>query len=177
MAASMTRTMRRSTLAPRREGFAVASALVALLLVGAAVTGGWYAARHASREQRIRDGAAILAEHGLREFAESARLLDLLAMGIGDDSIVHKARVFGDEEIGMFAVQVSRDRDLTFYVKSTGRLTSAGTPFVCSYDVSWDLARETDPRAALQPLDGPLCNGSKRRRPADDHGLLERLGR
>jgi hypothetical protein len=177
MAVSMIGPMRWSAFAPRRDGFAIASALVALLLVAAAVTGTWYAARHASREQRMRDGAAILAEHGLREFAESARPLDMLALAVGDDSIVHKARVFGDDESGMFAVQVSRAHDLTFRVKATGRLASAGSPFVCSYDVSWDLAREGDPRTALQPHDEPLCNGEKRRRPADDHGLRERLGR
>lgn len=160
-----------------RDGFAIASALIALLLVAAVLTGTWYAARHASREQRNRDGAAILAEHGLREFAENVSALDMFALAIGEDSIVHKARVFGDEESGMIAVQVSRTQDLMFRVKSTGRLTSAGTPFVCSYDVSWDIAREADPRSALQPRDEPLCNGAKRRRPADDHGLLERLGR
>lgn len=177
MAGTVNSPMVWSGIAARRGGFGIASALVALLLVGAAVTGGWYAARHASREQRIRDGAAILAEHGLRQFAASASPLALLGMAVGEDSIVHKARVFGDDENGMFAVQVSRASDLTFRVKSTGRLTAAGTPFVCSYDLTWDLAHEVDPHAALQPQGDPICNGEKRRRPADDHGLLERLGR
>jgi hypothetical protein len=178
----MTGTMKRPSkfeLTSRRQGFGLAGLLLGLLLVGTAATGGWFAARHVSREHQVREGAAILAEHGLREFAANTSTLELMALGIGGDSIVHTARVFADEvSSGMVAVQITRAADATFHVKSTGRLDSGGTPFVCSYDVIWEVDREADPRRALDPQDGPLCNGARRRRPADTGGeLLQRLNR
>jgi hypothetical protein len=178
----MSDVMLRPTAAGRptnRAGFGLAGMLLGLLLVGAAATGGWCAARAATREHRTRDGAAILAEHGLREFAAAARTLELLTLPVGADSIVHKARVVADDQsTGTIAVQVARAGDVTFSVKSTGRLDTSGVPFVCSYEVTWRLDREADPRRALDPQDGPMCNGARRRRPADDGGaLLQRLGR
>jgi hypothetical protein len=162
-----------------RDGFGLAGMLLGLLLVGAAATGGWFAARSASREHRMRESAAILAEHGLREFAAAARTLDLLELAIGADSIVHKARVFADDQMsGTIAVQVARTGEAAFTVKSTGRLDRRDAPFVCSYEVTWRLDRETDPVRALDPQDGPMCNGARRSRPAGDTGvLLQRLGR
>jgi hypothetical protein len=163
----------------QRAGFGIAGLLLGLLLVGAAATGGWYAARSASREHRIRESAAILAEHGLREFAAAASTLELLELPIGADSIVHKARVFADDEsAGTIAVQVARSADAAFTVKSTGRMDTSEAPFVCSYEVTWRLDREADPRRALEPQTDPMCNGARRRRPAGDgDALLQRLGR
>ncbi|MGH7507272.1 MAG: hypothetical protein ACRELX_16570 [Longimicrobiales bacterium] len=166
------------TSAARRPGFGVAAALLGLLLVSAVATGGWFAMQ-ASKEQRAHDGAAILAEHGLREFAGTTSALAVMDLAIGADSIVTRRRVLtGDETVGMYAVQIERTGLIGFHVKSIGRLIESGAPFVCSFDIDWKLDDEMDPRRALAPKDGPICNGARRRRPAESGaGLLESPGR
>lgn len=150
-----------------RPGIGVAAVLIVLLLVGGAATGGWYA-MNVSREQRALDGAAILAEHALREYANAPAALGVLDMRIGDDSLVSTRRIeTGDETTGIYVVQVARIAETRFQVKSTGRMAATRARFVCSYDITWDLERELDPRRALQPHDGPLCNGTRQSRPAE----------
>jgi hypothetical protein len=150
-----------------RPGFGIAATLFVLLLVGGIGTGGWYAV-NVSREQRIREGAAILAEHALREYADASAALGVLDIDVGADSLVSKGRIeTGDEGEGMYVVQVARTGETRFRVKSTGRMTANRARFVCSYDMTWDLDRELDPRRALAPNDGPLCNGARQRRPAE----------
>jgi hypothetical protein len=159
-----------------RPGFGIAGVLFVLLLAGGVATGGWFAV-NASREQHARDGAAVLAEHALREYATAPAALGVLGIEIGADSLVSKRRIeTGDEDAGMYVVQVVRTGETRFQVKSTGRMSASRARFVCSYDIVWDLARELDPRRALAPNDGPLCNGARQRRPVESTGLLP-LGR
>lgn len=146
----------------QRGGFAIVLTVVSMLLVGAALTGGFVCVSRASEDHRTLEGAATLAEKGLTEFALHADVDALQRIPLGGDETFTRARVeSGAMASGTYAVTVARTADAQFFIKSTGRLASRGLPMICSFGVHvsvLDVKRTTSRLAVENP---PLCNGQR----------------
>ena len=86
----------------RREGFALAGAVLAMVLVGAIVTGGFYAAHQESqitRSSELSDLAQYIAEQGLERIYAPK-------VGVKIDDLVLSQPVTGEQALDIAAVLV-----------------------------------------------------------------------
>jgi hypothetical protein len=112
----------------RREGFALAGAVLAMVLVGAIVTGGFYAAHQESRVTRsteLSDLAQYIAETGLDATVGSltATALDGFVTN-ANNTVANGVNVqYGGRTVGNYTVIVTRITAQLFVVRSTGTVT------------------------------------------------------
>jgi hypothetical protein len=146
----------------RRGGFAIVIAVVSMLFVGAALTGGYVCVSRASEDQRTLQGAATLAEKGLTEFAMHADVEALERIPLGAGETFTRARIeSGAMASGTYAVTVARTADAQFFIKSTGRLSGRGLPMICSFAVHVSSLDVKGTKARLAVENAPLCNGHR----------------
>ena len=118
-----------SVMQSRREGFALAGAVLAMVLVGAIVTGGFYAAHQESqvtRSSELGDLAQYIAEQGLETVVSStnANTLNALAIAGGPDTLASAVNVqYGGKTVGNYTVTINRLTQWLFSVSSTGTVT------------------------------------------------------
>jgi hypothetical protein len=125
----------------RRDGFALPAAIVALVLVGVLVTGGFVAATqegHISESTRLSGEAFNIAELGLNEFIGGVRVVNYgFAMAPAQPSwevcrdgsvVLMPATCSNGAAIGTYTVQVRPlgTSDELFMVQSTGKVTRHG---------------------------------------------------
>jgi hypothetical protein len=115
----------------RREGFALAGAVLAMVLVGAIVTGGFYAAHQESaitRGTELGDLALYIAEQGLDATQATAQLPTLDAMTVNDTIVVFTNQnvSFGGRVVGRYTTNVTRLTNAMFVIRSTGTVTVGG---------------------------------------------------
>jgi hypothetical protein len=143
----------------RRDGAALLGVTLALIVVGATLTGVFVTLLNASNEQRATDGASILAQEALHRFAADIQPDQLASIQQGRDTIMTRLWVTaGDSVTGGYTVHVARLDDTVFAVKSTGSLIANGTPVLCSVNVVW-RTDDWDGRARLVDGRKPTCNG------------------
>lgn len=112
----------------RREGFALAGAVLAMVLVGAIVTGSFYAAHQESqvtRSTELGDLAQYIAEQGLETVIGSttAATLDAYGMNSNNPIATNVAVQYGGRTVGNYSVVITRMTQYLFVVRSTGTVT------------------------------------------------------
>jgi hypothetical protein len=112
----------------RREGFALAGAVLAMVLVGAIVTGGFYAAHQESqvtRSTELGDLALYIAETGLETVVgtTTATTLDGLVNNTPFQAASAVAVQYGGRTVGNYTVSITRVSTMMFVVRSTGTVT------------------------------------------------------
>lgn len=115
----------------RQGGFALAGAVLAMLIVGAIVTGGFYAANQQSavvRSEYLGDLAQKIAESGLDATTgrTRARALDSMAMNTIMPVFTNQSVSYGGRVVGTFSTTVTRTTSMLFIVRSTGTVTIGG---------------------------------------------------
>lgn len=115
----------------RRDGFALAAAVLAMLVVGAIVTGGFYAASQESSIAKSTDAgnmALYIAETGLNATLASAqaRTLENMADGATNSSASNTPVSYGGTTVGGYSWQITRMTEYLYIVRSTGRVTLEG---------------------------------------------------
>jgi type II secretory pathway pseudopilin PulG len=144
----------------RRDGFALATALISMLIVGVVLTGGFYSSYRASLEESATQSAGILAQEALRAFAREANASELSRLDIGADTVVTRVSIItGQTQSGAFTVLVSHIEPNVFSIKSTGRLETPKGPVICTVDLRWRPAR-LDDALRVSPAFQPVCNGT-----------------
>ena len=109
-------------------------------------------------------GATILALEGVHAFEKSADAQALMTLPVGADSMVMKARVFGDRQsMGTYAVSLKRVESEGFRLLATGRLVSGARSMMCSVDGSVRLTDGPGKKISVGYDADPLCNGTRRR--------------
>lgn len=106
--------------AGRRDGFALAATVLALILVGALVTGGFYASTQEGRVARshtLANEALQVAEFGVHDALDGIRTSEYEAVKLGETKVTRTIDV-GDR--GRATVSVTRLADRLFLVSSTG---------------------------------------------------------
>lgn len=130
------------TLRPRsaREGFALASALLALVIVGALVTGGFYAANQESataRSTRNADEAVYIAEQGINRVigTQTVAYLNSLADGTvaGPDTGYVTA---GADTIGVYSYTIRKLANRLALVTSKGVAMAGGRPLKATHSLA-----------------------------------------
>lgn len=117
----------------QERGFALAGAVFALVIVGALVTAGFFAASQESRigySTQYAADAFFAAERGLNELIGS-KPMAFYDDSVPDDSIVaaggfQAVSVVSDGVASEYSVSVRGLGDRLFYVESTGRVTGGG---------------------------------------------------
>ena len=118
-----------SVMQSRREGFALAGAVLAMVLVGAIVTGGFYAAHQESqvtRSAELGDLAQYIAEQGLETVMASTNANTLNALAVNVPQVVGGTNVavqYGGRSVGTYTVTINRLTNFLFSVSSTGTVT------------------------------------------------------
>jgi hypothetical protein len=112
----------------RREGFALAGAVLAMVLVGAIVTGGFYAAHQESqvtRSTELGDLAQYIAETGLETImgTTNATTLDGLTLNVPWQAATANDVQYGGRTVGNFSVTITRVTTMMYVVRSTGTVT------------------------------------------------------
>lgn len=112
----------------RREGFALAGAVLAMVLVGAIVTGGFYAAHQESRVTRsaeLGDLAQYIAETGLDAVIGTMNGATMDAMApLVNNTVANGVNVqYGSRTVGNYTVVVTRLTPNLYVVRSTGAVT------------------------------------------------------
>lgn len=127
----------------RREGFALAGAVLALVLVGAIVTGSFYAVHQEARVTRsaeLGDLAQYIAETGLDAVVATVTASDLDTYAVGETRTEANAVSvqYGGRTVGNYTVEFTRLSTHMFVVRSTGVLTiaQAGNPSYSTRTVS-----------------------------------------
>lgn len=115
----------------RREGFALAGAVLAMVLVGAIVTGGFYAAHQESQITRgaeLGDLAMYIAEQGLDATQANTTLptLDAMAMNASITPYTNQNVSFGGRVVGRYTTTVTRLTNQLFVMRSRGVVTVGG---------------------------------------------------
>src|SRR5687767_666505 len=110
-----------SIMKSRREGFALAGAVLAMVLVGAIVTGGFYAAHQESQITRgteLGDLARYIAEQGLDATQANTTLATLDAMAINDTitPFSNTNVTFGGRLVGRYSTKVARLTNSLFVI-------------------------------------------------------------
>jgi hypothetical protein len=114
----------------RREGFALAAAVLAMMVVGAIVTGGFYAASHEHKITLSSDAgdlALYVAETGLnaRLGATTASQYEAIAAGTSATQTVESVN-YGGRIVGTYETTITRLADLLYLVESSGTVTLGG---------------------------------------------------
>ena len=117
-----------NVLQSRREGFALAGAVLAMVLVGAIVTGGFYAAHQESqvtRSTELGDLAQYIAETGLETVVgtTNATTLDGLTMNVPWTAASATSVQYGGRTVGNYTVTITRVTNMMYVVRSTGTVT------------------------------------------------------
>lgn len=112
----------------RREGFALAGAVLAMVLVGAIVTGGFYAAHQESqvtRSTELGDLAQYIAETGLETVigTTTATTLDAMAYNTAVTQANAVNVQYGGRTVGNYTVTITRVTAMMYVVRSTGTVT------------------------------------------------------
>ena len=114
----------------RREGFALAATVLAMMVVGAIVTGGFYAASQESSIARSTDAgelALYVAETGLNNTMGTATGGTLSTQTIGSPNTSSAVNVsYGGTTVGNYQVTITRISQLLYVVRSVGTVTLAG---------------------------------------------------
>ena len=114
----------------RREGFALAATILAMLVVGAIVTGGFYAASQEGQVARSLSGAEdalYIAETGLNQAmatTNATQYNQILINGSVTRSAVNVS--VGSTVIGNYVIKISRVDNYMFLIESTGTQTRGG---------------------------------------------------
>ena len=117
-----------NTIRKSEEGFALAAAVLALVVVGALVTGSFFAANQESRighSSKFATDAFLGAERGINEVLGQWRLADYEDLGIDGDSLMVDTIASG----GVQTEQRVRVRSLgnqLYFIESTARVLSGG---------------------------------------------------
>jgi hypothetical protein len=112
----------------RREGFAMVGAVLAMVLVGAIVTGGFYAAHQetqVTRSTELGDLAQYIAEQGMETVigTTNATALDAMAMNTAT-TVANAVNVqYGGRTVGNYSVTITRVANMMYVVRSTGTVT------------------------------------------------------
>ncbi len=121
-----------STFNSRREGFALAGAVLAMVLVGAIVTGGFYAANQetrATRSTELGDIAQFIAETGLDAELSKANAGTLRSYALNTPmAVAMDADVeYGGRTVGSYDATITRISSELYVVQSTGTVTLGGS--------------------------------------------------
>lgn len=117
------------SLTGKREGFALATAIVALVLVGALVTGGFYAAGQEGRVATSAEQADLalnVAEFGLHEAVGRWGQKRYGDIPVGEQSDTAFAMSVGGTDVGRANVEVRRLTDRLFFLTSRGEVLQGG---------------------------------------------------
>ncbi len=110
----------------RRDGFALPVALLAIMVIGAIVTGGFYASSQESRiatSSELGNQAFYVAEYGLEE-ALGTWMNEELA-DVGDSLVLDPATVTsGGQTLGDYTIRIRRMGTTMFLVSSEGQVTA-----------------------------------------------------
>jgi hypothetical protein len=115
----------------RREGFALAGAVLAMLVVGAIVTGGFYAVNQQSQITRsvyFGDLAQYIAETGLEATVgrTNARVMDRMALNEVRTMAASQNVSNGGVVVGNYTTTLTKMTPNLFVVRSTGQVTRGG---------------------------------------------------
>jgi hypothetical protein len=112
----------------RREGFAMVGAVLAMVLVGAIVTGGFYAAHQetqVTRSTELGDLAQYIAEQGMETVigTTNATALDAMTQDV-PQTVANAVNVqYGGRTVGNYTVTITRVANMMYVVRSTGTVT------------------------------------------------------
>ena len=114
----------------RREGFALAATLLAMLVVGAVVTGGFYAASQESQVARSNgsaDDAMYVAETGLNQALAQMTRVQLEAIPLNTTVTASPGNVnAGGTVLGNYTNTITRVAPALFVYRTTGTVTRGG---------------------------------------------------
>lgn len=118
-------------LSNRREGFALVGAVLAMLVVGAIVTGGFYAANQQSQVVRstyLGEMAQYIAETGLEAGMGRTTGRTYSKIDANQDSVIftNVPVSYGGRVVGTYTVSVLRTEGSLYMVRSTGTVTIGG---------------------------------------------------
>ncbi len=119
------------TMNSRQEGFALAAAVLAMLVVGAIVTGGFYAASQEGQITKSTDAANMalyIAETGLNNTigAVNARTMQNYAQPSTNVITTSTAVTYGGRTVGTYSSTIYRLGQAVYLVRSQGTVTLAG---------------------------------------------------
>jgi hypothetical protein len=114
-----------------RDGFALAAALLAMVVVGAIVTGGFFAASQEGQignSTRRSDEALMIAEAGMNNVLgmKNKVYYDTLAFNTTIVAANNVKLAVGNDTLGTYTVNVRRLTDKVYVVTSTGTATRGG---------------------------------------------------
>lgn len=151
----------------RREGFALAAAVLAMMVVGAIVTGGFYAASHEHKIASSSDAADMalyIAETGLTARLGTTTAVQYKSLGAHVTMTSGWQDVtYGGRTVGRYQTRILRLSELLFMVESNSEVTLQG-PFKGAKRSVGTLVRirnvdfETD--AAIQVYGGLTVSGN-----------------
>lgn len=110
------------------EGFVLAAAVLALVVVGALVTGGFYAAHQESRigySSQFAADAFLAAERGLNEVIGTWTLTDFASLAV-DEVVTMEDTVVSGGVASTHTVRVRSLGNNLYFVESTGRVIGGG---------------------------------------------------
>ncbi len=154
---------------PASDRVALAVLVVPVLAVGLTLLLAGYARHHHSTLARTRveqasESATSLAFEGVHAFQQAADAQALMTLPVGADSMVMKARVFGDDQsVGTYAVSLERVESEGFRLFATGRLVSGEKSMMCSVHGNVRLAGGPSEKISVGYDAVPLCNGTQHR--------------
>ncbi len=112
-----------------RDGFALPIALLAMIVIGAIVTGGFYASSQETRvsmSSELGGQAFYVAEYGLDEVLASSRTGDFTSVVAPEDWGGEDVTTGGGDLLGHYDIEVRSVGERMFLVSSTGTVTAGG---------------------------------------------------
>lgn len=115
-----------------RNGFALATAILALVVVGALVTAGFYAAQQEGRvgtSNAQSDLAFYIADQGVQDALGNVRKADVRKLALGSKIDRSGSVTVGARTVGTYATtirSVGAASDSVFFIESTGTVTQGG---------------------------------------------------
>ena len=114
----------------RREGFALAATILAMLVVGAIVTGGFYAASQEGQVARATssaDDALFIAETGMNNVMVQTTPTTLVGIALNGNLNGTATNVTaGGQTLGNYITRISRVADRLYVISSTATVTRGG---------------------------------------------------
>jgi hypothetical protein len=151
----------------RREGFALATTILAMLVVGAIVTGGFYAASQEGQVARASgsaDEALFVAETGMNTTISAATLANLQTIPL--NTMVTRPTVnvtAGTTVVGNYQISIARVADKLYLFRSRAIVTKGGRYAGASHVVS-NMIRvrnaDFDTEAAIQVMGNLTVGGN-----------------
>lgn len=157
----------------RRDGFALPVALLAIMVIGAIVTGGFYASSQESRISTSTDlanQAFYVAEYGLEE--SLGTWSNTVLENVDGDTVFDAVTVVvGGSDLGTYQISVRRIGEFLFVITSEGRVTAGSREAVRRVGT---VARTTLARApyqaAMAVFGGLIADGKSQIRGEDSGG-------